>query len=520
MNAAAPRPIRLLRAFATVGSWTMASRVLGFVRDVMIAALLGAGPMAEAFFVAFRLPNMFRRFFAEGAFNMAFVPLFAKRLEAGEDAKGFAEEALAGLLFVLLLLSALALIFMPALIFLLAAGFADDPARFDLAVLYARIQFPYLLCMALTALFSGVLNALGRFAAPAAAPVLLNVILIGAMAVAAGAAAPVGSALALGVLAAGFAQVWLVARAARLSGMSLRLRRPRWSPAMRRLLVLGAPGAVSGGVMQINLLIGTVIASFHAGAVAWLSYADRLYQLPLGVVGVAIGVVLLPELSRRFRAGDGAGARAAFCRAAEFSMALTLPAAVALVALAGPLAAVLFGRGAFGAEDAAAVARATALFALGLPAFVMQKVVQPAFFAREDTKTPLYCALASVALNTAVSAGGAPLIGWEAIPLGTTLAGWLNLALLWRFARAFGDDVAPDERLRRRLPRLLAASLLMGAALFAAAAAMECALVAPGLRYAALGLLVLGGGVVYAAAAWGLGGFAPADLRAAMRRGR
>ncbi|MEL6794700.1 MAG: lipid II flippase MurJ, partial [Pseudomonadota bacterium] len=238
------RPIRLFRAFATVGGWTMGSRVLGFVRDIMIAAFLGAGPVAEAFFVAFRLPNMFRRFFAEGAFNMAFVPLFAKRLEGGEDAKGFAEEAMAGLLLILLTLSAAAIVFMPVLMFALAAGFADDAAKFDLAVAYGRIQFPYLLCMALTALFSGVLNAMGRFAAPAAAPVLLNVILIVAMAVAAGVAAPVGDALSIGVLAAGFAQVALVATAARRAGMGLGWRRPRWPPALKRLVTLGVPGAL------------------------------------------------------------------------------------------------------------------------------------------------------------------------------------------------------------------------------------------------------------------------------------
>ncbi|MEM7524273.1 MAG: murein biosynthesis integral membrane protein MurJ, partial [Pseudomonadota bacterium] len=311
------RPIRLFRAFATVGGWTMGSRVLGFARDVMIAALLGAGPVAEAFFVAFRLPNMFRRFFAEGAFNMAFVPLFAKRLEGGEDAKGFAEEAMAGLVSILLFFTVLAILFMPVLMLALAGGFADDEAKFDLAVAYGRVQFRYLLCLALTALFSGVLNAMGRFAAPAAAPVLLNVILIGAMAVAAGVAAPAGDALSLGVLAAGFAQVALVARAARQAGMELRLRRPRWSPAMKRLVTLGVPGALAGGVTQVNLLIGTVIASFYAGAVAWLNYADRIYQLPLGVVGVAIGVVLLPELSRRVRASDAAGAQGAFNRAAE-----------------------------------------------------------------------------------------------------------------------------------------------------------------------------------------------------------
>ncbi|QIE57789.1 murein biosynthesis integral membrane protein MurJ [Pikeienuella piscinae] len=496
----------------------MASRVLGFVRDVMIAGLLGAGPVAEAFFVAFRLPNMFRRFFAEGAFNMAFVPLFAKRLEGGEDPKGFAEEAMAGLIAVLLLLTILAQIFMPTLILVLAAGFADDPERFRLATLYGRIQFPYLFCMALTALFSGVLNAMGRFAAPAAAPVLLNIILIGAMTVAVGAAAPVGSALALGVLAAGFAQVWLVARAARMAGMTLAFRRPRWSPAMRRLVALGVPGALAGGVMQINLLIGTAIASFFTGAIAWLSYSDRLYQLPLGVVGVAIGVVLLPELSRRVRAGDDDGARNAFCRATEFSMALTLPAAAALAAIAGPLASVLFARGAFTAADAAAVAAATAIFAFGLPAFVMQKVVQPAFFAREDTKSPLRYALASVALNTAISLAGAPLIGWLAIPIGTMLAGWLNLALLWRGARAFGAAVRPDERLSRRLPRILVASVLMAVAVRFGAEIFSGALAAPGLRYAALALLVAFGGALYSALALAFGAASMADLKAALRR--
>ncbi|MEM7546957.1 MAG: murein biosynthesis integral membrane protein MurJ [Pseudomonadota bacterium] len=515
MNA---RPIRMLRAFATVGGWTMGSRVLGFIRDVMIAGLLGAGPVAEAFFVAFRLPNMFRRFFAEGAFNMAFIPLFAKRLEGGEDAKGFAEEALAGLLSVLLILSAAAIIFMPALMFALAAGFADDAAKFDLAVFYGRIQFPYLLCMSLTALFSGVLNALGRFAAPAAAPVLLNVILIGAMALAFGLAFPVGDALAFGVLLAGFAQVALVAWACRAAGMGLRLRRPRWTPAMRRLVQLGVPGALAGGVTQVNLLIGTVIASFYTGAVAWLSYADRIYQLPLGVVGVAIGVVLLPELSRRVRAGDHAGARDAFNRAAEFSMALTLPAATALIAIPGALTSVLFARGAFSAEDAAAVAIAVAIFAVGLPAFVLQKVLQPAYFAREDTVSPLKFAVASMLLNTVISIGGAALYGWIAIPVGTALAGWLNVALLWRGAGAFGDAVTPDARLRQRLPRLLVAAASMGALVWFAGQGAADLLTAPGLRYAALAGLVIAGAVSYAVLAIALGGAKPSDLRAGLRR--
>ncbi|MGF1658796.1 MAG: murein biosynthesis integral membrane protein MurJ [Rubrimonas sp.] len=515
------RPIRLLRGFATVGAWTMGSRVLGFLRDVMIAALLGAGPAAEAFFVAFRLPNMFRRFFAEGAFNMAFVPLFAKRLEGdgAEAARGFAEEALAALFWTLLALTALALLAMPALVFLLAAGFADDPERFGLAVIYGRVQFPYLLCMSLTALLSGVLNALGRFAVPAAAPILLNVILIGAMALAAALAWPVGAALAWGVFAAGFAQAGLVWIAAERAGMRLRLRRPRLTPGVRRLVRLGVPGAISGGVTQINLVIGTVIASFFTGAVAWLSYADRLYQLPLGVVGVAVGVVLLPELSRRLRAGDAGGARDAAARASEFALALTLPASAALVAIPGPIVATLFERGAFTADDAAATAAAVALFGLGLPAFVLQKVVQPAYFAREDMVTPLRCAVWAMAANTAISAFGALAVGWLAIPLGTSVAGWLNMWLLLRGARGFGDALAPDAALRRRAPRLLAASALMGAALAGAAWALAGWLADPLLRWAALALLVGGGGALYAGLVALLGGVSRAELRAALRRG-
>lgn len=518
-------PVRLMRGFATVGGLTMASRVLGFARDVLIAALLGAGPMAEAFFVAFRLPNMFRRFFAEGAFNMAFVPLFAKRLEGEGDeatrrvaARDFAEEALAALTAVLLALTAVALVAMPALMLVLAGGFADDAERFDLAVAYARIEFPYLLCMSMTALFSGVLNAMGRFAAPAAAPILLNVFLIGAMGLASAAAWPVGDALAWGVLAAGFAQAAMVWEAARRSGMALRLRRPRLTPGVRRLARLGAPGALAGGATQINLVVGTLIASFFPGAVAWLSYADRLYQLPLGVVGVAIGVVLLPELSRRVRRGDEAGARDAMNRAAELCLALTLPAAAALAVVAGPIVSVLFGRGAFSPEDVAATATATALYALGLPAYVLQKVVQPIFFAREDMDSPLRYAVAAMATNVVVAAAGAPLIGYVAIPLGTVLGAWLQLWLLMRGARARDPAARADARLAKAAPRLLAASLAMGLALWLGAQALESELAAPGLRWLALSGLMIGGGALYAALAVTSGGVRLGDLRAAMRR--
>ena len=513
-----PAPIRLLRGFATVGGWTMASRILGFLRDIAIAAFLGAGPVAEAFFVAFRLPNMFRRFFAEGAFNMAFIPLFAKRLEgegAGE-ARRFAEEAMAALLAALVVLTVLAQLAMPWFVLAVASGFGAD-GKLDLAVAFSRVVFPYVVFISLAALFSGVLNSFGRFAAAAAAPVLLNVILIGALALAAAAGWEAGWTLSWGVFVAGVAQLGLVAWAARGLGMRLALRRPRLTPGVRRLVALGIPGALAGGVMQINLVVGTQVASYFDGAVGWLWYADRLYQLPLGVVGVAIGVVLLPDLSRRVRAGDHAGAARALNRAAEFSLALVLPATVALVVVPHLLVAGLFERGAFDAADTDATAAAVAVYALGLPAFVLQKVLQPAFFSREDTRTPLRYAAASMLVNIAVAVGGAPVIGYLAAAVGTTAAGWVNLALLWRGARRLGPGIAVDGRLRARAPRIALAALAMGAVVLGLAELMAATM--PGQQVAALGAVVIAGGLAYALIAAAAGAVRPSDLRNALSRG-
>ncbi|MDF2231067.1 murein biosynthesis integral membrane protein MurJ [Albimonas sp. CAU 1670] len=522
-----------MRSFATVGGWTMASRILGLVRDVMIAAALGAGPAAEAFVAAFTLPNLFRRFFAEGAFNTAFIPMFARRYESegAQAARDFAEQAMAALTTALLLVTALAQVTMPFLVFALASGFAEDQ-RFDLTVEYGRITFPYILFISLAALFSGVLNSVGRFAAAAAAPTLLNVILIGAMF---GAQAgwleglegpndPPGYAEGLcaswGAALAGVAQLALVWRAAARAGMPLRLRLPRLTPEVKRLAIIAFPAALAGGVMQINLVVGRQVASFFDGAVAWLYYADRLYQLPLGVIGVAIGVVLLPELSRRLSAGDETGAREAMGRSTEFALALTLPATAALVAVPWPLASVLFGRGAFEAEDVAATALAVAIYGAGLPAFVLQKIAQPMFFAREDTQTPFRYALVGLGVNAAFAIGLAPVIGFASAALATTLAAWANFFLLWRGARLrFGEEARPDARLRKRAPRILVASVLMGLACWGLAEGLAPWLEAPGLRYLALAVLVVGGIVVYAAAAIGLKGVVVGDLKAAMRRG-
>ncbi len=513
------QPIRLLRSFLTVGFWTMLSRILGLGRDVLMAALLGAGPVAQAFLIAFTLPNMFRRFFAEGAFNLAFVPMFAKRVEAGEDAEAFARDAFSGLATVLIVFTLLGQLVMPWLVLAMASGFVGDE-RFDLSVLYGRIAFPYLIFISLTALLSGVLNATGRFAAAAAAPILMNAVMITFLLIGWRTSGDIGLWQIWSVPIAGIAQLALVWRAADRAGVRIRPRLPRLTPELRRLAVIAGPAVLAGGVVQINLLVGRQVGSFFDGAVAWLSYADRLYQLPLGVVGVAIGVVLLPDLSRRLRAGDGAGGRDAVNRAAEFTLALTLPAAVALVMIPGAIVSVLFERGAFTATDSLNTALAVAVYGVGLPAFVMQKVVSPLYFAREDTRTPFRFAVHAMIVNAVVAVGLAPFLGFIAAALGTTIAGWIMLLQLWRGAQGMAGAAEIDARLARSAPRMVLACALMGAALFFAERMLEGALADPGWRYAALAALVAIGAATYAVAIVGTGALRLSDLRAALRGGR
>lgn len=459
----------LIRNFATVGGGTVVSRILGFLRDILMAAALGTGIVADSFFVAFRLPNLFRRVFAEGAFNAAFVPLFAKALEGegAREARRFAEEALSALLFALLLLTAVAEIAMPLVMLVLAPGFIADPDKFDLAVLLTRIAFPYLVFVSLVALLSGVLNALGRFAAAAFAPALLNAVLIGALLLvhllALNESAEAGVVLAWGVFIAGIIQLAMLIVAARRAGMGLALRWPRLTPGVRRLVTLGIPGVIAGGITQINIIVGTMIASLAPGAVSFLYYADRVYQLPLGTIGIAVGVVLLPELSRLLRAEDRAGAMNAQNRSLEFALVLTLPAACALVAVPGVVIAGLFERGAFGPEDTAATAAALAAFAVGLPGFMLNKVLAPVFFAREDTKTPMWYAGANALANVLLSLALFPLFGHVGIAAATSAAGWLNAGLLaWHLWR--NGELVPDQRLRRRTLLAVHASAWMVAA--------------------------------------------------------
>ena len=511
------RKIRLASGFFTVGLWTLASKILGFMRDIMIASAMGSGPMAQAFLIAFSLPNMFRRFFAVGAFNTAFVPMFSKKVEAGDSPGDFAREAFSGLASVVLITVLLGQIFMPFLVLAMASGFADD-ARFTLTVDYGRIVFPYILFISLAALLSGVLNALGRFAAAAAAPVLLNIILVSAMYLAQLVGWEIGVALSWAVLVAGVAQMALVWWAAHKAGVTLIPRRPRLSPEMKRLAIIAFPAALAGGVVQINLLVGRQVASYFDGAVAWLSYADRLYQLPLGVVGIAIGVVLLPDLSRKLRARDDAGGNHSLNRAAEFSLALTLPSAVALMVIPYALVSVLFQRGAFDAVDTDNTALAVAVYGAGLPSFVLAKVFAPLFFAREDTKTPFRFALVSMLVNAVLAIGLSPYFGYLAAAIGTSVAGWSMLALLWVGSKKLGPAAAIDPRLKARAPRILLSSLLMGAVLWGGAILLEPWLFGSSLRYAALGVLVGLGMVSYGGAALLTRAFSLGDLKSALRR--
>ncbi|WP_049643804.1 murein biosynthesis integral membrane protein MurJ [Candidatus Rhodobacter oscarellae] len=511
------KPIRLMAGIFTVGVWTLASRVLGFARDILLVALLGSGPVAQAFLIAFSLPNMFRRFFAEGAFNMAFVPMFSKKLQAGEAPERFAQDAFAGLAGVLVVFTGLALLAMPWLVAAMASGFIGD-ARFDMAVVMGRIAFPYILFISLAALLSGVLNATGRFAAAAAAPVLLNVLFVAALLLGDSMGWDLGLVMAWTVPVAGVAQLALVWEAARRAGFTLRPTLPRLTPDLRRLAVIAAPAALAGGVVQVNLLVGRQVASFFDGAIVWLYTADRLYQLPLGVVGIAVGVVLLPELSRRLAAGDDAGGRDAFNRATEIGLALTLPAAVALCVIPGPLISVMFERGAFDASDTAATAWALAIYGLGLPALVLQKVLQPLFYAREDTASPFRYALVAMGVNAAVAIGLAPVVGFTAAAWALTLSGWAMLWLLWRGSRRMGATVALDERLLWRLPRIVFACAVMGAVLWGGAWVLAPALETAILRYAALLALILSGCVAYFGAAHVTGGLRLDEVRAALRR--
>jgi putative peptidoglycan lipid II flippase len=507
----------LFRSIATVGGYTLVSRVLGFLRDVLVAAYLGAGPVADAFFVAFKFPNFFRRLFAEGAFNAAFVPMFAGKIATTgkQAAKTFAEDTLAVLLTVLLVLVVAVEAVMPWFMTIAAPGFVREPEKFQLAVDFTRVTFPYLLFISLVSLQGGVLNSLDRFAAVAATPVLLNLCLIGALIGLNPVSPSAGHALSWGVALAGVAQFLWLAWACNRAGMGLSLPRPRLSPEVKRLLTLMLPAALGSGVVQVNLLIDIVLASLlPTGAVSYLYYADRIYELPLAVIGIAIGTAILPLLARQVRRDEHDAAVATQNRALEAALLLTLPAAAALIVLDRPIIAVLFERGAFGQTEVVATAAALSAYAIGLPAYVLIKVLAPCFYARQDTRTPVKIAVLCVVVNTVVAFALMQVFAHVGIALATVVSAWLNAGLLAVSLRRRGY-FAPDAQLKRRVPRMVVATLVMAAALWGLTIVLHAWMMSTGTwRLSALVVMVIAGLAVYGAAAFATGA---ADLREARR---
>ena len=508
----------------------MASRVLGFIRDMLMAALIGTGPVADAFFVANKLPNLFRRLFGEGAFNAAFVPEFSGLLAtSGRDAaRRFAQEAIAVMAFWLGALTIVGEIFMPQIMHVFAPGFAANPEKFALAVDLARISFPYLMLICLAALLSGALNGMEHFAAAAAAPVLYNLFAIAALLGLTPFVPTVGHAAAWGVSVSGVVQLGLLVWAVHRAGMPLRIPRPRLTPAMKSLMKRMAPGLIGASAAQLNQAVDVIIASLlPAGTVSLLYYADRIQQLPLGVIGIAVGTALLPVMSRQIRNGDEAAAAASLNRAIEYSLFLTLPAALALTVSAFPIMWVLFGRGAFDMESARLASQSLAAFAIGLPAVVLLKVLAPAAFARGDTAMPVRIGMITLAVNFALNivfnagalapasiAGSLPLLSHIGPALATSLASTFNMVALGVVLYRRGHLVA-DAALRRRLPRMGLAAVGMAATLWFA----EAPLFHFGRWFGLICLVTLGIGV-YGVAALLLGAFDARALFRMMRRRR
>jgi len=513
--------MKLIKAMLTVGGLTGLSRIFGFVRDILMAAILGAGPVADAFFVALKLPNFFRRVTAEGAFSVSFVPVFSETLarDGREEADKFALNAFAFMLYGLGLFSIVVIAAMPWVMYVVAPGFEVGELRYDLAVELSRITFPYLLLMSLTALLGGVLNALGKFAPFAFAPVLFNLTLIAALLMN-DLADSAGHALAWGVLIAGGVQfVWLVVSAWR-SGLHLKLIRPKLAPRIKRVFKLMGPGVIGAGVMHINLFTDLIIGSFlSAGSISYLYYADRLNQLPLGVVGIAVGTALLPMLSNSLANNNQKEARHLFNRALEFCLLLALPAAVALATMPHVLVSVLFERGAFGAEATQATSLVLMSYAIGLPAYIAIKVFSTAHWARQDTITPVKISVLATVLNVILSIILVQFIGVAGVALGTALTGWLQFALHIRALKEY-PAAHFDDRFLRVISRIVLASCIMGAALYYGAAPLLGMAGGSELAQAgALAVIVIGGMALYGAGILATGAVRISEIKGYLSKG-
>jgi putative peptidoglycan lipid II flippase len=459
----------MLGKILTVGGYTLLSRLTGFLRDIMLAAIIGAGPIADAFFVAFRLPNHFRAIFAEGAFNAAFIPAYARvRTQEGvKAAELFGDRIFTLLVASQLVLLALALLFTPQAIELLAPGFSREPQQFSLAVQLTRITFPYLLLITLVTLWSGILNAMHRFAAAAAAPILLNVAMMATLAVS-GWFPSAGHAAAWGVLISGVLQAALVGGDTFHAGAMTVFRSLRWDEDVRRFFKALIPATIGSAGTQLAMFADTIIASFlTAGAISALYYADRIDQLPIGVIGIAVGTVLVPEMTHRLAAGDEAGARTAQNRAIEFALILAVPCVIAFLVVPDLIMRALFLRGAFTAADAHAAATTLMAYTIGLVPFVLIRSVVAPFLARGDTATPVKAALIGTAINIIFKVLLMGPLEQVGLALATSIGAWINFILVLAFA--LRDRVfAWDAVLKSSLLKLAVAGALLTAVLLIA----------------------------------------------------
>lgn len=502
--------MKLFKAMATIGGLTFLSRIAGFIRDVLTAAILGAGPVADAFFVALKLPNFFRRISAEGAFSASFVPMFSSEAEkqGKEEALKFAAEAQSMMLSIITPFTILMILVMPWVIYGIAPGFTDDGVRYDLAVTLSRVTFPYILTMSLVALMGGVLNSFNKFAPFAIVPVLFNLCLILALVFLSPILETPGHAMAWGVAAAGIAQLLFMIYAVRRAGLKIRIQRPRMTPRIKKLFKLMGPGIIGAGVVQINLFVDMVLAStLPTGAISYLYYADRLYQLPLSIIGIAIGTALLPMLSRSLSANRQEESSSLMSQSIEMGLMLALPAAVALFVIPAPILQVLFERGEFNNTATLASAYALMAYAVGLPAFVLIKIFSTAYFANKDTKTPVKFVMIGAVINIVL---GIILIfpfAHIGIAMATAIAAWVNFTLLYLGMKQ------KIELKTKAIGFIILSACVMGAVLYGILT--YCI---SDIGFVSLSLLIASGGFTYAAMLFVFKVITPAKLKTLLKR--
>ena len=458
--------MNLFKSTTTFSFFTLLSRLLGYIRDILIAIFLGSGPLADAFFVAFRIPNTFRRLFSEGTFNAAFVPSYSSELIKGKDeSEKFATNILSLLIFLLLNLVLLIEIFMPLFVYLIAPGFSGENEKMNLAISLTRITFPFLFFISISSFFSAILNAHNRFAVAAATPIILNIFLIFTLLFGKYLKDDLVYYLSYAVTLAGITQLLILYFFIKKFYIPKIFFNIKFNDNIKIFFRKLLPSIFSSGVTQINILIGTIIASFQASAVSYLYYADRIYQINLAVAGIAIGVVILPQLSKLIEDNNDSKIKEIQNKGLELSFFLSIPATIALLIAAEPITSSLFGYGQFTEISVLKTSSALFYFAIGLPAFALIKVFSSFFFARHNTKIPFYISLISVLINIVISISLFKSVGFIIIPIATTISSWINAILLYIFLIKKNFFVV-NKLLVFRLPRIIFSSVIMGTILY------------------------------------------------------